>query len=78
MKLESKGLITGLKLHPRYPIFINGIQICTVILDFEYFDKELDKTMYVDRKGFYTSESKLKHKLFSASYGKEVTIWQGK
>lgn len=72
---EKAGEITNLKLHPRYPIYINGILICTVVLDFEYFDKKADKTFYVDRKGFYTDLSKLKHKLFEATYEKKVEIW---
>jgi hypothetical protein len=73
LKLQEKaGVITELKIHPRYPIVINGIKVCSVVLDFEYF---LGKTRtYEDWKGYYTAESKLRHKLLEAAYMIKVLI----
>lgn len=76
LMLEKARKITSLKFHPRYPVFIDNKKICTVVLDFEFYDVEIDKTRYIDSKGVYTSESKLRHKLFEATYGKKVEIWR--
>lgn len=77
---EKNGSIGGLKLHPRYNIEIKGVKICAVVLDFEYYDVGVhgikSAIHYVDVKGFYTSISKLKHKMFEAYYGDKVEIWK--
>ena len=72
--LEQAQHITGLELHPRYPITVNGFKVCTVVLDFAYYDCRENCTVYEDYKGFYTPESKLRHKLFMACYGTDVKI----
>jgi len=73
--IEKEGKISNLKFHPRYPIVINGEKVCTVVLDFEYLDNETLLTHYIDRKGVYTSESKLRHKLLKTICNIEVEIW---
>src|SRR5262245_41040937 len=72
--LQKDGKIMGLKVHPSYPISVNFKHVCKVILDFTYFDCEKGIHIYEDVKGFYTSESKLKHKLFEAISNDKVTI----
>jgi len=62
------GAISDLKVHPRYPISINGIKVCDVVLDFQYKEKGLAKEVAEDFKGWYTSESRLRHKMFKAMY----------
>lgn len=69
---QTAGEIDSLKLHPRYPIVINDIQVCLVELDFSYVRN--GKWVYEDFKGVYTRESKLRHKLFEAYYGRKVLI----
>ena len=71
---EKQGAITDLKLHPRYPVEVCGKKICTVVLDFEYIQEGEKK--YVDSKGVYTNESKLRHKLLEAVYNIKVDIWR--
>lgn len=73
LKLEqSAGEIDSLNIHPRYPIVVGGTQVCLVELDFSYFKN--GKWVYEDFKGVYTSESRLRHKLFEAYYGARVLI----
>lgn len=72
MLAQSAGRITDLKVHPSYPIEINGIKVCRVELDFEY---SIDGcTVYEDVKGQDTPMSKLKRKMVSAQYGIDVTL----
>ena len=71
---QKSGKISDLKIHPKYPIIINKQKICDVVLDFEYIQDA--QTHYVDVKGFYTSESKLRHKLLKAVYGHNIEIWK--
>lgn len=74
--LEKANEIVGLKLHPRYPILINGVKICNVVLDFEFIDLTTNKKRHIDVKGVYTSESKLRHKLLEATHNIKVEIWK--
>ncbi len=69
---QAAGEISGLVVHPRYPIEIFGRHVCYVELDFFYIRN--GQPTYEDFKGFYTSESKLRHKLFTAYYGEPVMI----
>jgi hypothetical protein len=70
--LEKVGAIEKLEIHPRFPIAVKGNDICFVVLDFTYL--EHGKQVYEDTKGWQTSESKLRHKLFEAFYGEKITI----
>lgn len=69
---EKAGMISELKIHPRYPIVINGKKVCDVVLDFEYLQD--GQRVYEDTKGYHTSESKLRHKLVEAAYMIKVLI----
>ncbi len=69
---EQAGMVKDLKIHPRYPIVINGVKVCSVALDFEY--SEGGKKVYEDFKGYMTPESKLRHKLVEAAYMIKVLI----
>lgn len=67
LKLElAAGSISDLEIHPTYPIIINEIEVCKVVLDFAYFDKRVGKKRYIDTKGFEIELSKLKKKLLEA------------
>lgn len=72
---ESAGEISDLKVHPVFRIEINGIKVCSVVLDFSYLDKN-GCNVYVDVKGAKTALSSLKKKLVEASYGIDVEIIQ--
>lgn len=63
---ERAGEVSDIKLHTRYPIFLNGIKICDVEDDFSF--DEAGKRVAVDVKGKLTRESRIKHKLVMASY----------
>ena len=70
--LLNAKIITDLVVHPKYPVVYNGNRVCIVELDFEYLQN--GEPVFVDVKGVYTAISRLKHKLFRASYGETVTI----
>ena len=70
--LEKAGKIADLTVHPTFQIFLNGVPICKVELDFRY--DELGQVVYEDTKGFYNRESRLKHKLVEAQYGIKVVL----
>ena len=86
--LQEHGFITNLELQPKFPIVINNIKICVVILDFAFtalkpFELKAKKTSYpcitgqkayLDSKGKDTSLSRLKRKLVKACHGVEVWI----
>jgi hypothetical protein len=73
--LEQKaGLIEGLKVHPKYRIFVCGQFVCSTSLDFVFFDKQTNAWVYEDVKGQYLPMSKLKHKLLEITQGIKVRI----
>ena len=77
--LQAAKLISELCVHPRYVIEINGVTVCSTVLDFYYWDKVQNKGVYEDVKGHFTAMSRLKHKLFEAYTGKKVSlIWVGR
>jgi hypothetical protein len=71
--MENAKVISGLIVHPKYPIVYQGDKVCIVELDFEYNDVD-GAPHFVDVKGVYTAMSRLKHKLFKAFYGSHVEI----
>ena len=75
--LLKQDLISDLTLQPKYKIEVNEKKICSVILDFSFYDNVKLKTRYIDSKGVYTNESKIKHKLVNAIYNIDVEIWKG-
>ena len=70
------GEINRLKVHPRFPLFVNGIKIATYIADFTYYDqKRNDGLVIEDVKSPVTAKLpafKMKKKLMLALYGIEV------
>lgn len=71
--MEKAGEISGLEVHPVFPIEIQGRPVCKVILDFRYADKNGD-VVYEDVKGQQTALSALKKKMVEAQYGIDVEI----
>lgn len=71
--LERLGQIQGLcadKSQLRYPLKVNGTEICKYEADFRYREKE--QTILEDAKGFKTPVYRLKRKLMRAIYGIEI------
>ena len=69
--LERAGEIGDIKVHPEFPIVINGHRVCKVMLDFSYRvlkPKHPYHTKFEDYKGYDTVISKLKRKLLLACY----------
>lgn len=71
--LERVGDVTDLEVHPVFPIEINGIRICKVILDFSYTDKNSCR-VHEDAKGNDTALSRLKRRMVEAAYSIDVVI----
>lgn len=69
--LERSGEISNLILQPRYPLYCNGVKVCTYVADFEYISADAATTE--DVKGVKTPVYRLKAKMFAAEYGYEVT-----
>ena len=80
--LERAGRIKGLRLQPRFPLFVNDHLVCTYVADFSYhelkpgFDewaKDEDAAYVVeDVKGYITQLYKFKKALLLACEG--ITI----
>jgi hypothetical protein len=72
--MEKAGEITGIKVHPKFPIMVNGEKICTYIADFEYWTKfknvsKCPERVIEDVKGVKTAVYQLKKKLMFACHG---------
>lgn len=73
LKLRNKaGEVDSITLQPKFPIIINGIKCCDVVLDFSCRDTLTGKVHFIDVKGHHTALSKLKKKLVEALYGINV------
>jgi len=48
--LERAGKISDLKLQPRFPVEINGRPFTTYTADFQFYDRELGRTVVEDVK----------------------------
>lgn len=66
--LQRAGQISDLTLQPKFPIFVNGQQVCFYVADFTYKNKGGERVVE-DCKGFKTEVYRLKAKMFSAQYG---------
>lgn len=64
--------ISELQRGPRYSIVVNGIVLGHYKPDFEY--RENGKIVVEDYKGVWTTDAKLRIKLFEAIYGMPVKI----
>lgn len=71
---ERAGEIRWLRVHPRFPIVINGVKVCAYIGDFSYKDKD-GVDVLEDVKSDWTRTLpvyRLKRKLMKAVYGIEI------
>ena len=71
---ERMGEIHWLRVHPRYPIEVNGHKVCTYIGDFAYTDKD-GAEIVEDVKSAVTRKLptyRLKRKLVRAVYGIDI------
>lgn len=66
------GEIDDLKIHPRYPLIVNGTKICDYIADFEYIRDYGRQKVVEDTKGVKTDVYRLKKKLFELLYGIKI------
>lgn len=79
--LQKAGVISNLKLQPRYLLQeeygINGRKVRKIeyVADFEYYDKEKKKKVVEDVKSPATKTPvyRIKKKLFEYKYGVEIT-----
>lgn len=69
--LANARKIDDLKLQVKFPLAINGILITTYIADFTYLRDGI--LIVEDTKGFKTPTYSLKHKLFRALHGFDIT-----
>jgi Protein of unknown function (DUF1064) len=67
--------VRDLEVHPRFPIAINGVDVCYVELDFSYRTNERPGWyVHEDVKGKDTAMSRLKRKMVEAAYGIKVEV----
>jgi hypothetical protein len=70
--LQDSGRIAGLKIHPHFPIAVDGQAVCCYVADFAYDDLEKDCYTVEDVKGVKTAVYLLKKKLVKAKYGMQI------
>ena len=71
-QLQKSGDITGLKVHPKWPLQVNGFPIAAYEADFMYYDWQKG-TVVEDVKGVRTEAYKLKKRLMLALYDIEIS-----
>lgn len=64
---QGSGQIRDLQRQVPFPIVINGVEVCTYIADFTYY--ESDRLVVGDAKGYRTEVFRLKAKLVAAVHG---------
>lgn len=67
---QRDGGISGLAVHPRFALTVNGLKVCTYEADFEYWIGET--RVIEDVKGVLTPVYRLKKKLLRAVHGIEI------
>ena len=67
---ESSGQIHKLKRQVPYELHVNGIKVCKIIPDFEYWIG--DQLIVADSKGMRTPMYNLKKKMLAAEYGLDI------
>lgn len=68
--MQAEGEISGLEVHPKIPLAINGVKLCTYIGDFRYIGAA--GVCVEDVKGVRTGLYRLKRKLVLALHGIEI------
>lgn len=71
--LRKNSEIAGFDMQVKYPLTVNGKLVCTYVSDFNINHND-GSVEVVDVKGIKTRLFILKSKLFSAIYGKEISI----
>ena len=74
VNLEKANAICDLERQPKYPITINGVHICNVILDSRYFDRIEGRERIEDVKGKDNALSRPKRKMVEAQHGITVEV----
>jgi len=73
---QKNGEISGLAVHPRFPMKVNNEKVCVYVSDFQYWvcDADLKGSRFVveDAKGKRTRDYLLKKNLMKAVLGIEV------
>jgi hypothetical protein len=70
MAMQQGGLISDLRVHPRFELVVNGHHICNYVADFAYIED--GNEVVEDVKGVRTPVYLLKKKLLYGLYGIEV------
>lgn len=73
-QMQESGAIKGLKVHPSFPLEVNGYEICIYEADFEYMEMggSAYRTVVEDCKGVRTPVYILKKRLMMALKGIEI------
>jgi hypothetical protein len=72
--MQRAGLISDLKLQPRFPLVVNGIKVGTYVADFSYVDKERGHVVEdVKSPATRTNVFLLKKRLMLACHGIDVS-----
>lgn len=69
------GEVRNVEVHPRFPIGVNGLQVCVYVADFRYEERGKDdkwQKVVEDVKGVKTPAYRLKKKLMRAVHGVEI------
>ncbi len=70
---KTAGLIKDFRVHLKKPLMVNGIKVCDYIVDFEIENN--DGTIeYVEAKGLWLGDSKLKSKIFAAAIAGDPNV----
>lgn len=72
MLMLQNGDISHLVLQPKFPIIVEGMNVCSYIADFAYDDRSAGRRIVEDVKGFKTTVYRLKKKLVKACYGIDI------
>jgi hypothetical protein len=66
--MEERGMIRDLRIHPRFPLEVEGYLVCTYIGDFAYREPGTPYEVVEDVKGMETDVFGIKAKLFQVLY----------
>lgn len=72
--LERAGEISGLVVHPRYPLMIGAFLVGHYTPDFVYYERGRELPTVSDVKGLSTEAARLRIKVFEAIYRTRVLI----
>ena len=72
LMLQRAREIAGLMRQFRYPLFVNGICVCTYVADAVYTDLRTGHVVVEDVKGVKTPTYRLKKKMMKACLGIDV------